>query len=420
MSPSVTRRRFVQSAGLSLLLRPALFGAVRQTAANERIGVAVIGLGGQGMRNLVNFLRHDDVEIITACDVQKARRDEAVAKVAEAKGGKACPAYRDFREVLARPDVDAVVISIGERWHAPMSILAAKAGKDIYCEKPASLGIREGRKLVDAVAAAKRVYQCGTQRRSQWAFHHGIELARSGRLGKLQTLYCHSLGYGWRPSEPPEAPAPDPESIDWDLWLGPSPARPFQPALLADWRRTKGLSDAGISEWGAHGMDLCQAAAGRDDTGPTRIFVEESHATATYADGLKIRFGQPPGYHPDSAIAMRLDGEDAWFYTDDAGNLDASHEGIIKDYRAERTRRWDDVRNWTDHQRNFLDCVRTRDTPASSAECAHRAATTCHLVSLCHDLGGEITWDPGQETITNRPELNARLTRTYRSPWDKS
>jgi hypothetical protein len=139
-----------------------------------------------------------------------------------------------------------------------------------------------------------------------------------------------------------------------------------------------------------------------------------------YADGLKIRFGQPPGYRPNSAIAMRFDGEDAWYYTDDAGNLDASSAAIIKDYRAERSRRWDDLRNWVDHQRNFLDCVRTRGTPASPAECAHRAATTCHLAALCHEIGGEIVWDPDKEEITNRPDANALLPRPYRAPWDKT
>ena len=135
-------------------------------------------------------------------------------------------ALRDFRELLARPDVDAVVIAIGERWHAPMSILAAKAGKDIYCEKPATFALREGRALAKAVADHARVYQCGTQRRSQWAFRYAIDLARSGKLGKLRVLYAHSHSFGWRTDVLPEEPEPDREVLDWDLWVGPSPRVP--------------------------------------------------------------------------------------------------------------------------------------------------------------------------------------------------
>lgn len=415
-----SRRAFLQAGGLSLLLRPTLHGEERKVPANSRIGVGVIGLGGQGMRDMVNFRAQKDVQIVAVCDVDATRRAAGLAKVEEATGGHSCVALRDFRELLARPDVDAVVIAIGERWHAPMSILAAKAGKDIYCEKPATFALREGRALAKAVADHARVYQCGTQRRSQWAFRYAIDLARSGKLGKLRVLYAHSHSFGWRTDVLPEEPQPDREVLDWDLWVGPSPRVPFSRALFNDWRRVKGLADPGIAEWGGHGADLCQMANQSDASGPVQYRLTDGYVTATYANGVEVRFTQPPGYHPDGAISARFEGEDGWFYVDDSGNIESGPPSLAADYRAERTRSWQDLRNWTNHHRNFLDCVKTRAQPASSVEVAHRAASACHLAVLCHQLGADIRWDPATEQLVGNPAGEALLQRSLRPPWDRA
>ena len=412
------RRAFLKAGGLTLLLRPTLFGQERRTPANDRIGVAVMGRGGKGGRDMVNFLSQKDVQVVAVCDVEASRRNAAKAKVEEATGGKSCEAVRDFREVLARKDVDAVVIAIGERWHAPMSVLAARAGKDIYCEKPAAMSFQEGQVLVKAVRDNKRVYQCGTQRRSQWAFRYAIDLARDGKLGKLKTLYAHAHPFGWRTDTLPAEPEPDREVLDWDLWLGPSPKLPYSRGLYENWRRVKGLADPGLAEWGGHGADLCQMANRSDESGPVGFRLTDGYVTATYANGVEMKFTQPPGYHPEGAISARFEGEEGWFYVDDGGNIESEPASLAAGYRADRTKSWEDLRNWTNHHRNFLDCVRSRQDPISSVTVAHRAATACHLAVICHLLGREVKWDPAAEKLVGDTAGEEFLKRSLRDPWN--
>jgi len=413
-----TRRGFLGAAVLSLGL-PAFLRA-RSIPPSGKITVAAIGTGPEGLRTLANFHSNEDFQVIAVCDVSAEHRAAGVAKVRE-RYGKPCQEYSDFREVLARDDIDSVLIAIGERWHAPMSILAARAGKDIYCEKPASLGVNEMFALRDAVRKHKVVYQCGTQRRSQWAYRYAVDLARSGKLGKLHTLYAHTSPYGWNPNRPPAQPLPPKDQLDWDLWLGPSPHFDYNATLVqGGWRGFKGLADCGIEEIGAHGTDLCQFARDADNTMPIHYRLAGGLVTAEYADGVKMPFVQPPNNQKHkAAVAARFDGEDGWFYVDDDGHIEASDESLIKDFRQTRTSSWQDLRNWVNHVGDFAKAVRQRSLPVSHIEATTRSIITCHLGGLVLQTGVDIQWDPATERLVGDLTAAPLLSRAYREPWDK-
>jgi len=395
-----------------------LFGKPRKTAPSKRIIMGGIGMGGQGLRDLQNFIYHDDVQMVAVCDVSAEHRAQAKALVDEAYGNTDCAVYRDFRELLAREDIEVVFIATGERWHGIISAMAARAGKDVYCEKPSSMSIGESRDILEIISSHNRIYQCGTQRRSQWAFRYAADVVRAGKLGTLRTVYAHCLPYGWRKAPPGEEPVPPVEELDWDLWLGPAPVYPYSKMLFNNWRRIRGLSDPGISEWGAHTMDLCQLANNSDHTSPTHYVLTGKYVTATYENGVQAKLTAPPNYHKGHGVSIRFDGDEGWFYVDDGGVIEAQPESLMKEFREIRTRTWKDLRNWRNHQRNFLDCVRSRQQPASNPRVTHRAITACHLAVICHETGQSVQWDPVKEVIVDgSPKAKALLRHTYRKPW---
>jgi len=267
-----------------------------------------------------------------------------------------------------------------------------------------------------AVRKHDRVYQCGTQRRSQWAFRYAANVARTGRLGSLRKVYAHSLPYGWR-KPPPGQPEPSRDVLDWELWLGPAPHYPYSKALFDNWRRIHGLADPGISEWGAHTMDLCQLANNSDETSPTHYELTGAYVTATYRNGVKALLTAPPNYRKGNGVSIRFDGDDGWFYVDDRGVIEAEPQSLMSEFREERTRTWKDLRNWVNHQRNFLDCVRSRQQPVSHPSVAHRAVTACHLAVVCHEVGHALEWDPQKEELIGSPDAEALLRHSYRKPW---
>lgn len=415
---ALTRRGFLRSSALALGF-PAILRA-QAVPPSRKITIAAIGTGPQGLRTLANFLSNETFQVVAVCDVAAAHRDAAIDKVRE-RYGKPCPGHADFRELLARDDIDGVLISIGERWHAPMSILAARAGKDIYCEKPASMAVNEMLALRAAVREHKVVYQCGTQRRSQWAYRYACDLARSGKLGKLHTLYAHTGRYGWNPNRPPGQPLPPKEKLDWDLWLGPSPHFEYNEILVnGGWRGLKGLADCGIEEIGAHGTDICQFARNADTTMPIHYRLADGVVTAEYADGVKMPFVEPPNNNRHRAVvAARFDGDDGWFYVDDDGHIEASHESLVRDFRMTRTRNWQDLRNWTNHVGDFANAVRQRSLPVSHIDATTRSIITCHLGGLVHQTGINIQWDPAAERLVGDLTAAPLFARAYREPWDK-
>jgi len=345
-------------------------------APSERLTMGAIGLGGQGMHNLRNFLTYVDLRILAVCDVDTNHRLSAKKTVDSAYGNTDCTAYNDFREILIRDDIETVLIATPDHWHAIISIEAAKAGKDIYCEKPISLTIAEGRTVADTMNRLKTVYQSGTQRRSNGCFRFAVDVARSGMLGRLHILHCY---YHNGPTCPPQKPEPVPKGFDYDTWLGPAPFEAYTPRRChGSFRWLYDYSGGQLTDLGAHFNDLAQWANGSQYTGPTQYV-----------------------------------GTDGWVSVDDTGKITASSEAIMQKVNFMQK----GYEFMTGHHRNFLDCVKTRSLPISNAEVSHRSVTTCHAGNICLRLGRKLRWDPDNERFLNDDMANRMLARAMRSPW---
>jgi len=393
--------------------------------------MGAIGLGGQGVRDMRNLMAQDDVQFVAVCDVDTDRRSKAKSLVDAHYGNTDCAAYSDFRELLARSDIGAVLIATGDRWHALASILAAKAGKDVYCEKPMSITVAEGRVLADTVSRYGTIYQCGTQRRSMRTFAFAVQMARSGRLGQLHTLRSYVRAGG---SCGLQAPQPIPEGFDYNMWLGPAPYIPYNPNLIrGTWKNHFDYSGGMVTDWGAHCNDLAQWANDSDLTGPVEYegsaeFPRDGFCnvpihlslTATYPNGVKLVLHEhkkrPIWPMENTELAVKFEGTEGWVYVDDGGNVDAEPKSLLQNRRF-GPQRWTDAANWVGHHRNFLDCVKTRARPIAPAEIAHRSTTTCHVANICLRLGRKVRWNPEAERFVDDRQADRMLARAMRPPW---
>jgi predicted dehydrogenase len=396
---------------------------VRSATASERLTMGAIGLGGQGMHNLKNFLTCDDLHVVAVCDVDANHRFRAKETVDARYGNQDCAAYDDFRELLARDDIDTVLIATPDHWHAILSIEAAKAGKDIYCEKPISLTIAEGRAVAETMQRYGTVYQSGTQRRSIGCFRFGVDIARSGMLGRLHTLHCY---YHNGPTCPPQEPQPVPAGFDYDRWLGPAPYEAYTPKRChGSFRWLYDYSGGQLTDLGAHFVDLAQWANDSEHTGPTQFegwaeFPKDGlfntpvrfEIAATYADGVKLicHDETEPGRGPRG---NKFVGADGWVSVDDTGKVTASSKAIMQKLGVMQQ----GYEYMMGHHRDFLDCVRTRAKTIAPPEVAHRSTTVCHASNICLRLGRKLTWDPEAERFVNDVEANRMLARATRSPW---
>lgn len=421
----ISRRRFLSSASAAIAVPHAITSTVpggqRRPPASQRIVMGAIGIGGRciGQQVMHNFLSEPDVQMVAVCDVQSERREVGQAVVNNTYGNKDCAAYRDLRDLLAREDIDAVFIATGDRWHALASVMAAKAGKDVYSEKPMSLTIAEGRAVADAMRVRARVYQGGTQRRSDVRFLYAASVARSGRLGQLQTVYAYTPGFvrniGAFQTRPPE-PEPARETVDWDLWLGPTAWRPYSSAYiggLGGWSHIPDLGGGGITDWGTHQADLAQYANDSEMFSPVR-YEQLSHGevAAEYANGVKLIFHQ--GLPSGSCLMARFEGTEGWIIVDDNLGLEADPPSLLGPYRAGERGTYEKA---TNHIRDFLDCIKTRRQPVCNAEVAHRATTACHAANICLCLGRPLTWNPAKEEFVGDDMANRMRSRALREPW---
>jgi predicted dehydrogenase len=366
-----------------------------------------------------NFLAESDVQMVAVCDVQRGRREAGQAVVNAAYGNRDCVAYRDLRELLARKDVDAVLIATGDRWHALASVMAAKAGKDVYCEKPMSLTIAESRAVADTMRTLARVYQGGTQRRSVPRFIYAAEVARSGKLGQLRTVYGYTPGFvtniGAFQARPPQ-PEPPREIVDWDLWLGPTAWRPFNAEYIAGlggWSYIPDLGGGGITDWGTHQADLAQYANDAETSSPIEYEqLSASDVAAKYANGVRLVFhaGIPAG----ACLMARFEGTEGWISVDDNLGLEADPPSLLGPFRPKERGTYDKASN---HIQDFLKCVRTRGQPVCNAEVAHRATTACHAANICVCLGRPLKWDPAREEFAGDDAANRMRSRALREPW---
>ncbi|MBN2024139.1 MAG: Gfo/Idh/MocA family oxidoreductase [Pirellulales bacterium] len=414
---AITRRRFLAGASAALALPPFVAGRVLGkdggVAASERIVLGGIGLGPRGQGDLGCFLAQPDVQFVAVSDCWAHRRD-AIQKMAnDHYGNQSCATYRDMRELLARPDIDAVLIATGDRWHTMASITAAKAGKDIFCEKPCSMTIAESRALANTINRYGRVYQAGTQRRNIGNFIFARDLVQSGKLGKLHTLHANTLHpattHEWRPAQP----EPPRDELDWDMWLGPCPWRPYNADYVhGGWRGYFDFHGGGILEWGSHTVDLCQWAKGADDTTPVEFEPAGAGVNARYADGVKLVM-RDQGWLGLGTCSVRYEGDEGWVETGDSGNMRFFPESL----QSERTVFTQPGTDPSTHIRDFLNCVKSRALPAANASVACQSHIACHAAYIAWQLNRKLAFDPTKDSFVGDDEANRMRSRAMREPW---
>jgi predicted dehydrogenase len=419
-----TRRQFLKSTavvmGMPTIIPASALGMNGTVAPSNRIVLGGIGLGPRGQEVLRSFLRQPEVQFVMIADVQSVRREAVRVRVNRHYQNQDCTETRDMFDVLGRSDIDAVLIATGDRWHALASILAAKAGKDIYCEKPCSMTIRESQELADAINRYGRVFQAGTQRRNVDNFQVAAELARSGRLGRIHTVHAGILpleeSHAWLPAE--EEPSPD--IVDWDRWLGPAPWRPYnQDYVKGRWR---GYYDfhggAALPEWGSHTIDLCQWAARADDTTPVEFSAEEQTLYGRYRDGTKLvmrlaGFEGEGDWVVPGTCPVRFEGDEGWVEAADTGKIAVSSPNLLASGMPVETAGTDP----TQHVRDFLDCIKSRAKPAANADVTRRGHIVSHAASIGWRLGRTVKFDPETESFVNDAEANRMCSRARRAPW---
>ena len=424
---STTRRQFLQrsataAGGLALgvpTLVPGSALGIGRTAPNERISLGFIGLGWKGFEGcwgslLQTFIADKSAQVLAACDVDRRYLERARQFVDRTYGTQDCATYRDFRELIARPDLDAVVIATPDHWHAVQTILACRAGKDVFCEKPLSLTVREARAMVNAGRRYQRVVQTGSQSRSNGRVRFGCEVVRQGRIGQVREVHV-TCG---PPSVPCILPAePVPDYLDWDLWLGPAPWRPYHSLIHPrHFRAWFDYSGGGMTDWGAHHFDIAQWALGMDDTGPVEIIPPDGrdyqYLTLKYAGGVVVRH---TGHDVSQGVTF-LGSEGRVSLMAVSGRTVFEPEELGRECRDLETQSNDPLAN-KGHYANFLESIRTRKKPAADVEIGCRTVTVCHLANIAHALRRPLRWDPVKEEFPNDAEANRFLARSQREPW---
>jgi predicted dehydrogenase len=416
------RRRFLTTslAASSAIMAPTIIpssalGRDGAVAPSERIVLGGIGIGRRGQYDLGCFLEQKDVQFAAVCDVKQTRR-ETIKKIADKQyGNQDCGMYRDFRELLDRKDIDAVLIATGPNWHGTVAMHAARAGKDMYCEKPCTKNIDQSLILAETMRRTGRIFQAGTQRRSLPHFAFACELARTGKLGKLKTIYAHPAGMtakmsGWLPA----ATAPPTEIVDWDMYLGPAAWRPFNAKLLDGFNFEKGggLVGGGVLEWGSHCVDLCQWAIG-DKTVPIEYDApKDRRLVARYADGVELVIRET-GWIPLGSCPVRFEGETGWVETGDSGKMVLSSPALLAGREVAEI----DGYPATFHVRNFLDCVKTRCQPRTNADAACNAHIACHAANIAIALDRTVNYDPLKHEFVEDEQANRLRSEALREPW---
>ncbi len=424
-----TRRDFVRHAAAASFGAPLMLAAPTKgrASANDRINLGFIGVGVQGSGHVRGFLNSPMVQVVAVSDVVRERRDHN-QKVVEDHYAKAvkgsfegCKTYNDFRELLARKDIDAVLIATPDHWHAIVCVLAAKAKKDIYCEKPLTLAISQGRRIVDEVRKNNVIFQTGSQQRTEFGgrFRTAVELVRNGRIGKVKTI---RIGVGDPAIACDLPPQQTPEGTDWDLWLGPAPKREFNEILCPKgvhhhfpaWRSYREYGGGGLADMGAHHFDIAQWALDMDGSGPVEVTPpKDRNAKAglrfTYANGVVMYHNEFDGPHADCVF----EGTEGTIYVS-RDSLKTTPESILKEPLGAQAFRVYPAR---DHRRNWLECVRSRKEAICPAEVGHRSATICHLANIGYQLRRPLKWDPAKEQFVNDSEANGLVTRELREPW---
>jgi len=390
-------------------------------APSEKITIGCIGVGNHGVRrNLTRLLQESDAKVVAVCDVFESRRDSAQARVDKTYGSKGCSAVTDFRKIIDREDIDAVMISTPDHWHIPMSLMAIRAGKDVICEKP-TLTIEEGQILTKAVRERKKVFQTSTEDRSLPCYHQMAQTIRNGVIGKVKRVEVQ-LPAGQRFAK--EKPIPVPKGLDWDLWLGPAPEAPYMASRTKPqhWRHVWDYSGGKFSDWGMHQLDTVQWALDTERSGPVSVegkgTINEGSIYNTFITyDLLYRYANGVEVHIKSGgTSLRFFGDGGWI-----GNarFNAPCEGSTPEVVKWRPAK-DDLELYTNpagEHRDFLDCVKSRKDPYCPAEIGHRCASLCHMGNIAMRLGRKLRWDPVKEEFLDDAKANAMRSRPVRAPW---
>jgi predicted dehydrogenase len=424
---SLSRRRFVATtlaaSALPYIVPGRVLGLDGTIAPSEKITLGVIGIGPRCTYDLQSMLTLPDVQCVAISDVQASRREAGKKLVDSHYGNTDCKLYRDFREMLDRKDIDAVIVATGDRWHADASMLAAQAGKDVYSEKPCGITIELCQKLADTMKATGRIFQAGTQRRSVPNFAQAVKLAQDGKLGKLQTLYASvympSMDSTWLPGEP----TPPKDVCDWNMWLGPAPWRPYNSKYVSGgWRGYYDFdSGARLLDWGAHTVDLCQWANQADDTMPVSFEPSEKGITCMYANGVKLILDFLPTPFGDrgpnwitklGTCPVRFVGDEGWLETGDSGQTAVSSDKL----RAELQESAGKVvgLDVLEHARNFFDCIKSRKPTVANGEVMRNSHVACHAAAMSWMLNRKLSFDPVKQIFIDDDEANRLRSRPSR------
>jgi predicted dehydrogenase len=429
----MNRRQFLAVAGTALtlpsILPSTVFASADRVAPSDRITLGVVGCGGMGNGNTDDFLQKANCKVVAACDVDRNHLDAMVKKVNDHYKSSDCKGYHDFHEILARKDIDAVMLAVPDHWHAIVAVEAARNKKDIYGEKPLARTIVEQQAIVRAVQKNKRIWQTGSWQRSQANFHKAAEIVRNGMIGKIKHV---EVGL---PSGPNEAkwqkPLPGtnpPPELDYDLWTGPSKLLPYLPERVhGNWRWNYNTGGGQLLDWIGHHCDIAHWGMDCDRSGPLEI---EGHGEFPPVDAVwntsykyRIELSYPnaitmtiAGGHPDIRSGTKWIGTDGWVWVD-RGAFEASNQEWRDYHELPEELRKVKLYKSTDHHGNFLDCVKSRQPTITPAETAHHSSIPGHLGLISMLTGRRLKWDNKSERILGDSEASKLMGREFRKPW---
>lgn len=434
----IDRRRFIKGAaggvvGFPYLVSSSALGNAGGVAASERITVGCVGVGPQGTGVMRNFLGQKDAHVVALCDVKSNRLEQIQKMVNDHYKGTGCTAYKDFRKLMARDDIDVILSATTDHWHVLTALAAVKSGKDVYLEKPMSISVEQDQALRKAVHRYGRIFQFGTQQRSDRKFRLACELALNGKLGKLHTINVWSPGSRQGGDT---APAPVPEWLDYPMWLGPAPYKPYTKNRCVNniWWHVSDYALGFIAGWGIHPIDIALWGGGDKLSGPITLDGKGKWPTEgvcdcamnwdivlKYASGVTMNFtGWPTRQEFTQRYGDKVqshgtafEGSDGWVHVN-RGVINASSPEILKTQFGPNDTRLVESNN---HVRNLLDCVKTRSNAIAHIDDAVQSDIICQISDIAIRLEQKLTWDMKKEKFVDNDAANRRLTRVMRAPW---
>ena len=452
MSQQINRRDFLKTAAVaaSALAAPNIIPATA-FGANNKIAIGCIGVGSRGRANMNVFLGLDDCRVVAVCDTYKDRQERAKGMADSKYGDKGCAMFGDYRELIARKDIDAVMIAAQDHWHSLIATAAAAAGKDMYCEKPLGVSVEDCQVIRKAIRKHKRVFQAGTWQRGQGKFRQAAALVLNGYIGKLSEIQVSAPGPQYQPKyDGPMDPQPVPDGFDWNMWRGPAPAKPYNAGRVAwpDWYLIWDYCAGFICNWGVHHLDIANWGCPAIGKEPCEIEckgvyrkkgftdnIESWNANFTFASGLKMIFTDAG----QQKVGTKFIGDKGWVHVDrgpENGKITSEPESLIKtrlkpgetnvyqcaepgdDIITIKKKSGDEIAFKSfNHGDDFLSCMRTRKDPVSSIDATHVASYLGLISEIAARLETKLKWDPKKERFIGNDEANKRLTRPMHNGW---